>query len=405
MKKIIIALCVLSCILSCKKKKSEQPPAQPPIVVPPAVQGKLLWNGDATLGNSVWKVAANIEGEGTITTLSDPTYGQVWKFAKPLGSHRTESHAAKGFQADEGDDIYIGWRCKISMPPNIGTNAVFQWKAYGGDMQQNFPLIISTTTGGDIHLMHYAPGQIGTELWKTSLKINAWNRFVLRLKISRDGTAGFIEFWYNDEKQVLKGGSDRYYGRTLDAEYCDPKWGVYGGDAQLITNYVGGLKIASSYELAKPAKLSEPAPEPPPAPATAPVDPESLTLFKTITASSELSGARGSAAVDDDLDTYWQPAASDRSDLNIWLSTDLGSAKEFNAMRVFWNRADIIARYQLLYSDDGITWKLAYEKTKSFTTIEKSAFTKVTARYVKLNITLTEDGANLTTAEWRIFKE
>jgi hypothetical protein len=237
------------------------------------------------------------------------------------------------------------------------------------------------------------------------LKINAWNRFVLRLKISRDGTVGFIEFWYNDEKQTLKNGAQRYYGRTLDAEYCDPKWGVYGGDAQLITNYVGGLKIATTYDLVKPEKLTEPTPDPPPAPATVPVDPESITLFKTITASSELSAAKGAAAVDDDLDTYWQPAASDRTDLNIWLSADLGSAKDFNAMRVFWNRADVIAKYQLLYSDDGITWKLAYEKTKSFSTIEKSTFTKVTARYVKLNITLTEDGSNLTTAEWRIFLE
>ncbi|GAB3907626.1 discoidin domain-containing protein [Mucilaginibacter boryungensis] len=406
MKNLFIVVCIILCFLSCKKKKAEPTlTGETPVVTTPEVPGKLLWDGDASKGTSIWKVASNIEGEGTITTVNDPTYGTVWKFTKPLGSHRTESHAANGFQAQEGDDIYIGWRCKVSMPPNINTNAVFQWKAYGSDMQQNFPIIISTTTGGDIHLMHYAPGQVGTELWKTPLKINAWNRFVLRLKISRDGTIGFIEFWYNDEKQTLKGGTQRYYGRTLDAEYCDPKWGVYGGDAQLITNYVGRPRIATTYDLVKPEKLNEPTPDPAPAPATVPVDPESITLFKTITASSELSGNKGSAAVDDDLDTYWQPAASDRTDLNIWLSADLGTAKDFNAMRIFWNRADVIAKYQLLYSDDGTTWQLAYEKTKSFSTIEKSTFPKVTARFVKLNIILTEDGSNLTTAEWRIFQE
>lgn len=394
----------MSCFLSCTKKKTaENPPVD--TIKPPGVEGKLLWDGDAAKGNAVWKVAANIEGEGTITTATDPTYGTVWKFTKPLGSHRTESHAAKGFQAQEGDDIYIGWRCKISMPPKIGTNAVFQWKAYGDDMQQNFPIIISTTTGGDIHLMHYAPGGAGTELWKTPLKINVWNRFVLRLKISKDGTVGFIEFWYNDEQQTLKNGLQRYYARTLDAEYCDPKWGVYGGDAQLITNYIGKPRIADTYALVKPEKLPEPAPDPIPEPATTPVDPESITLFKPITASSELNAAKGSAAVDDDLTTYWQPQSGDRTDLNLWLSADFGEPKAFNAMRVFWNRADVIAKYQLLYSDDAVNWKVAYEKSKSFSTIEKSAFPVVTARYVKLNITLSESGSNLTTAEWRIFKE
>src|SRR5207248_3261663 len=119
------AVCILSCFLSCSKKKTEE---SPPVV--PQVQGTLLWDGDASKGNTVWKVAQNIEGTGDISVINDPTYGPTWKFNKPLGSHRTESHAAKTFQAQEGDDIYIGWRCKISMPPKINTNAVFQWKAY-----------------------------------------------------------------------------------------------------------------------------------------------------------------------------------------------------------------------------------------------------------------------------------
>lgn len=402
MKNLLITLLIAGCsFASCKKKAATQNDQ----TANPIVAGTLLWDGDAAKGTTVWKVAQNIEGIGTITTVNDIIYGPTWKFDKPLGSHRTESHAANGFQAKEGDDFYIGWRCKISTPPNINTNAVFQWKAYGDDMQQNFPVIISTTASGNIHLMHYAPGGGGTELWKTPLKINEWNRFVLRLKISRDGTAGFIEFWYNDEKQTLTGGSQRYYGRTLDAEYCDPKWGVYGGDAQQITNYVGKPRIATVYELAKPEKLTEPAPDPIPPPATTPVDPPSLTLYKTITASSELSGAKGANAVDDDLDTYWQPLASDRTDLNLWLMADLGTPQPFNAMRVFWNRADFIAGYQLLYSNDKVNWTIAYEKSKNLTTIEKSSFAEVTARYVKLNITLSESGSNLTTAEWRIFKE
>jgi hypothetical protein len=367
-------------------------------------EGKILWDGNAVNGNIIWKVAQNIEGNGTISVISDPTYGPVWKFYKPLGSHRTESHAAKGFQANEGDDIYIGWRSKISMPLNIGTNAVFQWKAYGNNMLQNFPIVFSTTTNGNLHLMHYAPGGKGTEVWKTTLKINTWNRFVLRLKISRDGNIGFIEFWYNGEKQNLTGNSQRYYARTLDAEYCDPKWGVYGGDIESITNYVGGLRIATTYELALPQKFDEPEPEPIPEPTPVPEDPPSLVLNKPVTSSSGLSSAKASNAVDGDLDTYWQPLASDREDKNIWISADMGTSHSFNGMRLFFNRADIINRYQLLYSDDGNAWAIAFEKSSGISSIEKSSFTKITARYVKLNIIFNEDG-NLTTSEWRVFEE
>ncbi|WP_448702657.1 discoidin domain-containing protein [Mucilaginibacter sp. AW1-3] len=404
MKKLFIALLIVGCFASCKKKQAT-PDNGGPTTNPPVVAGTILWDGDAPKGNSVWKVATNIEGTGTITTVNDATYGPTWKFDKPLGSHRTESHAANGFQAKEGDEFYIGWRCKITTPPNVATNAVFQWKAYGDNQQQDYPILLSTTSGGNIHLMYYAPGGAGTELWKTKLDINAWNRFVLRLKISSNAANGYIEFWYNGEKQTLAGGSQRFAGRTLDADYCDPKWGVYGGDAQHMINYINQPRIATTYEKAEHEKLNEPVPDPAPPPATVPVDPPSLTINRPITASSQLSGASAANAVDDDLDSYWQPLASDRADFNLWLAADLGTPQPFNAMRVFWSRADFTAKYQLLYSNDNVNWSVAFEKSANITTIEKSSFPEVTARYVKLNITLSESGTNLTTAEWRIFKE
>ncbi|WP_143304674.1 heparin lyase I family protein [Chitinophaga vietnamensis] len=214
----------------------------------------LLWNGDASLGNSVWKVL-NIEGSGTITVENDATYGPVWKFYKPAGSHRTEGHGAQGFQAVEGDDIYIGWRSKLDIPNNQNTNAVFQWKAYGSGqpMLQNYPIVLSTNTSNVFHLMHYAPGKIGTEVWSTPLSANTWNSMVMRIKVSRDSSIGFIEFWYNGVKQTLVNGTQRYPARTLDADYCDPKFGVYGGDPADITNYVQGIKIASTYAEAAPS--------------------------------------------------------------------------------------------------------------------------------------------------------
>ena len=206
----------------------------------------VLWDGDANLGTGIFKTL-NLENGAELAAVNNATYGKIWRFHKPSGSNRCEVHAASGFQAAEGNDIYLGWRSQLAMPANTTTNAVFQWKAYGSNMTQNFPVVIKTNSSGNLTLWHFAPGQVGTEVWHTSLSLNTWNTLVLRLKISRDASVGFIEFWYNGTKQTLNNGSQRYYGRTLDAEYCDPKWGVYGASSADIYNRVHALKIGSSY--------------------------------------------------------------------------------------------------------------------------------------------------------------
>jgi hypothetical protein len=112
--------------------------------------------------------------------------------------------------------------------------------------------VLSTTSNGILHLMHFAPGKIGTEVWKTPLTRNVWNSIVLRIKVSGDDTVGFIEFWFNGVKQTLVNGTQHYSARTLDGDHCDPKFGVYGGDDADITNYVHALKIADTYAAAAP---------------------------------------------------------------------------------------------------------------------------------------------------------
>ena len=206
----------------------------------------VLWDGDANLGTGIFKTL-NLENGAELAAVNNSTYGKIWRFYKPVGSNRCEVHAANGFQAAEGDDIYLGWRSQLAMPANTTTNAVFQWKAYGSNMTQNFPVVIKTNSSGNITLWHFAPGQVGTQIWNTPLTLNAWNSIVLRLKVSRDASVGFIEFWYNGTKQTLTNGAQRYYARTLDAEYCDPKWGVYGASSTEIYNRVHAIKIGSSY--------------------------------------------------------------------------------------------------------------------------------------------------------------
>lgn len=207
----------------------------------------VLFNGDASNGSAnVWK-DINIEGTGTVTTVNDETGTLTWKFLKPADSHRTEGHGAKNYEAQDGDEIYIGWTSKIYMPTTLKTDAIFQWKSYptAGSLQ-NHPLMLRTKSG-NLELQHFDDNHVATVPWSTPLSVNTWLKFVIRMKVSRDPAIGYIEFWYNGVKQTLSNGSQRLYCRTLDVDYCDPKWGVYGGDASQATHFVKKIRIANTY--------------------------------------------------------------------------------------------------------------------------------------------------------------
>lgn len=215
---------------------------------------KILFDGDASHDSKeLWNVL-NYEGDGnTIKAVNDEQYGKVWEFHKPKGAHRCEGHGAHGFTAKEGDDIYIGWRLKVHKPNGIKTNAHFQWKAYGDDMQQNYPITVNTGTDLHLNLDQFDPGKIHNHLWTSSDVVeDKWNSIVLRINVSRDIKKGFIELWFNGKQQNLHEDGHRFICRTLDAEHCDPKWGVYGGDDGDITAWVGQIKIATTYEEAAP---------------------------------------------------------------------------------------------------------------------------------------------------------
>lgn len=251
---------VTSLLTNCKKNSNvSQSDAVASLQNPGSIKAALptapiLWDGTASNGTGVFKVL-DIDSMGTIGTTTDANAGLVWKFYKPSNNHRTEVHAAQGYQAAEGDDIYVGWRSKLDMPANIQTNAVFQWKAYGTGFTQNYPIVIKTLSTGKLQLEYYSPGKVLHILWNTPLQTNVWNDFVLHLKVSANASTGFIEFWYNGVMQTLNGTSTQYAARTLDVS-CDPKWGVYGGDASTITNYVSNLKITTTYASAAPPRVT-----------------------------------------------------------------------------------------------------------------------------------------------------
>ncbi|PSL45344.1 polysaccharide lyase-like protein [Chitinophaga niastensis] len=257
-KQLITALLLSNCMLfsNCKKGMDNAPTgnSSPHLLTANGTTNlatALLWDGNATKSSSsVWS-NINIEGTGTVTAVTDPLGGKDWKFYKPAGSHRTEGHGAQGFTAVEGDDIYIGWRSKLIMPQSASTFAVFQWKAYGNTQTQNHPIMLRTTNGSLV-FRDYSPGDVPHTDWSVPLVTGVWNRYVVRIKVSKDITKGFIEFWYNGVQQTFNNGGTRVICRTLDGDNCDPKWGIYGDDGDACTNYVAELRIATTYAAAAP---------------------------------------------------------------------------------------------------------------------------------------------------------
>ena len=206
----------------------------------------VLFNGDASLGSSnVWK-DVNIEGSGAMTTVTDETGTLCWQFTKPAGSHRTEGHGAKNYQALNGSEFYIGWTDKLYMPTSLKTDAVFQWKSYPTSTTANHPLMLRTNNG-NLELQYFDINHVASVPWSIPLAVSTWQSFVLRIKLSDSATDGYIELWYNGVKQTFTNNSQRYYCRTFDSDYCDPKWGVYGGDASQATHIVKKIRIGTSY--------------------------------------------------------------------------------------------------------------------------------------------------------------
>ena len=207
----------------------------------------VLFNGDAANGSSnVWK-ETNVEQNGSVTTVTDETGTLCWSFIKPEGSHRSEGHGAKNFQAIEGSDIYIGWTSKIYIPLSLKTEAIFQWKAYPtSKAKANHPLMLRTISG-QLQLQHFDENHTATVPWSIPLVSGTWQQFVIRMKVSEDASIGFVELWYNGVQQTFTNGSKRLKCRTLDSDYCDPKWGVYGGDSSKVNHIVKKIRIASTY--------------------------------------------------------------------------------------------------------------------------------------------------------------
>lgn len=244
---ITLAMGCVFTLTNCKKQNDNVVQSANSSQIIPNAASSILFNGDASNGaNNVWK-DINVEQNGAVSTVKDETGTLCWNFLKPVGSHRAEGHGAKNFQGVEGDDIYIGWTSKVYMPVTLKTEAIFQWKAYPtATASANHPIMLHTVNG-KLELQHFDENHVATVPWSIPLATGTWQKFVLRMKLSKDASVGFIEFWYNGTQQTLSNGKQRLNCRTLDSDFCDPKWGVYGGDSSQVTQIVKKIRIASAY--------------------------------------------------------------------------------------------------------------------------------------------------------------
>jgi hypothetical protein len=211
----------------------------------PTASAAVVWDGDAGKGIGVFG-NMNCDSPGSVTAVGDATYGKVWRYQKPNGSNRCENHGIAGngtrYNFQNGSTYYLGWRSKLSS--TVNNNATFQWKSYGNHIQ-NFPVVLKVISGR-ISVLQRQPGSVEKIIWSAPISANTWHSYVLGLSLSSATTGGWVEFWFDGQKQTFTNGAQRWPCRTWDSSN-EPKWGIYGASGTTVSNYVDALKVGSTY--------------------------------------------------------------------------------------------------------------------------------------------------------------
>jgi hypothetical protein len=217
-------------------------------------QAMVLWDGDAAKGIGVFN---GVEcAHGTVTTTKDPRYGTVWKFFFPDGDDRCEVRGSRGYDITEGTEIYVGWRVRYDVAPGT-LRYVFQMKGYPPPaLQSNHPIVFGTQENLLVLINYDLQDQRHT-IWQTAITRDQWMSIVLRMKISKDPSAGFVELWFDGQKQKFVNGQERIPANTFDAGRTQVKWGIYRGGQGPgdCYQYLAAPRIGTSYEDVAPAAL------------------------------------------------------------------------------------------------------------------------------------------------------
>jgi hypothetical protein len=188
--------------------------------------GSWTATGPSSFGNM------NYDGTGAKMTYS----GGVFSFVKPAGAHRCEAHGASGVTITQGRTYTIQW--DFNLTSTADNNAIFQMKAYGSPMVQNYPFVLKCI-GGNLCLQYSQPsGGVKTVETRNAITANTWHTIKLQIYISNSASSGWISYWLDGSQKLNK-----FKGKTFDGDQTDPKWGVYGGDSASITDKIRNLSM------------------------------------------------------------------------------------------------------------------------------------------------------------------
>jgi Polysaccharide lyase len=215
-----------------------------------SARATLIWDGSASRGTGVFKlIGSNCGSPGSVTAVSDATWGRIWRYHKPSRSNRCESHGIKvggsNFVFRNGSKYYLGWRSRLSN--TVNNNANFQWKVFPapGPADLNWPVVLKMIKGRVTMLNRKSGSEVFTT-WSRPVSVNQWNHYVVALSLSSARDGGTIELWFNGAKQTFSNGSEVWRARLYDVDHVCPKWGVYGAESSSVINFVHGLKVGTT---------------------------------------------------------------------------------------------------------------------------------------------------------------
>jgi len=193
-------------------------------------RASILWDGDASHGTGVFKFSIE-NNPGTITVVTDSTYGKVFKlvcYDKAGIKTRTEASHMTKFQPVAGGTYYFGWRHKWGpLPTKCGKWQVLEQIHTESTGRVPFGLHVDGCTPNMTWVYNPPSGSSKTFLSKT-FPLNSWHSFVYHEKWSNSETDGYVEVWYDGTMQTLANGKTRYPAAWCNAGTTSYwKWGIY----------------------------------------------------------------------------------------------------------------------------------------------------------------------------------
>lgn len=169
---------------------------------------------------------------------------------KPANSVRAELRGIKGLTFEKGKKYYIRWDFMLSS--TVTNNAIFQWKSYGSDMRQNFPVVIKFISGELNVIQFQDPTTTSTRenvLFRKKLSANQWYSQMLAIYVSDQNEGGTVEYWFEGYQQDLyrHGDSKKVWPcRTFDGTEVDSKFGIYGAHGIDVDSSIRNLLVGET---------------------------------------------------------------------------------------------------------------------------------------------------------------